>query len=136
MAANTTPIFVGTPRFALVTTGLNANTSFDSTGSNVTLLFTAGANGSKIETVNLWNIGSNAATVVRFFINDGGALGTTHSALVQEVAWPSNTASQTAASVPAVLQPNWYLPAGFKIYVTIGTAIAGGIMVSCQGGDF
>jgi hypothetical protein len=137
MAANTTPIFVGTPRFAFANTGVNANTAFDGTGSNVTALFTAGASGSKVETVTLWNSGSNVATVVRFFMNNGSTVGTaSNNSLLQEVTWPINTASQTAASAPVVLQPNWYLPSGYKLYITIGTATTTGIAVSCQGGDF
>lgn len=136
MSANTTPIFVGTPRNSYITTGVNANTALDGTGT-VATVFTAGTNGSKVETVNLWNLGTNVATVVRFFVNNGSTNSTaSNNALVNEVTWAINTLSQTAASTPVVWQPNMYLPAGYKLNCTIGTAIAAGIMVNSVGGDF
>ncbi len=136
MAANTSPIFVGTPRNAYLTTGTTANTAFDGTGT-VATIFTAGANGSKVETVNLWNMGSNVATVVRFFINNGSTNATAgNNALIEEITWATNTASQVAASTPVVWQANLYLPPTYKLNCTIGTAVASGIMVAAQGGDF
>lgn len=136
MAANTTPIFVGTPRNSYISTGTTANTAFDGTGT-VTTVFTGGANGSKVETVSLYNIGSNVATVVRFFINNGSANSiAVNNALVYEVTWASNTATQVAASVPVIWQANIYLPATYKLNCTIGTAVASGIMVNAQGGDY
>jgi len=136
MAVNTTPIFVGTPRNSYISTGVNANTALDGTGT-VATAFTAGANGSKIETVSLWNLGTNIGTVVRFFVNNGSTNATAaNNALVYETTWASNSLSQTAASVPVIWQANLYLPAGYKLNCTIGTAIAAGIMVDTQGGDF
>src|SRR5689334_3494733 len=100
MAAGTSPIFVATPRSAGVTTGVNANTAFDGTGT-VTTVFTAGANGSKIEDVFLDHLGTNIATVVRFFVNNGSTNTTaSNNWLVHEETMAANTASQVAASVP------------------------------------
>ncbi len=136
MSANTSPIFVATPRNSYISTGTTANTAFDGTGT-VATVFTAGANGSKVETVSLWNMGSNVATVVRFFINNGSTNATAgNNALLNEVTWATNTASQVAASTPVQWQANLYMPAGYKLNCTIGTAIASGIMVESQGGDF
>lgn len=136
MAANTSPIFVSTLKNSYITTGTTANTLFDGTGT-VATVFTAGANGSKIETITLANMGSNVATVVRFFINNGSTNATAaNNALIQEVTWATNTASQVASSTPTVLQPNIYLPANYKLNCTIGTGIGSGIMVSAQGGDY
>lgn len=136
MAQNTVPIFVGTPRNSYIATGTAANTAFDGTGT-VATVFTAGANGSKVETVNLWNLGSNVATAVRFFINNGSANSVaTNNGLIQEFSWATNTVSQVAASIPVVWQANLYLPAGYKLNCTLGTAVASGLMVEAQGGDF
>ncbi len=137
MAANTTPIFLKTTRQSYISTGTAANTLFDGTGTVATVFTADATNGSKIENVVLQNLGTNVATAVRFFINNGSTNATaTNNALVQEVTWASNTASQVAASVPSVWNANLYLPAGYKLNVTIGTAIASGIMVSAQGGDY
>lgn len=136
MAANTTPIFVLTPRSAGLTTGVNANTALDGTGT-VATVFTAGTNGSKVEDIILTHLGTNVATVLRVFVNNGSTNATaSNNWLVKEVTMAANTVSQTAASVPVSLHPNLILPPGYKINVTIGTAIAAGIMVVCQGGDY
>lgn len=136
MAANTTPIFLSTPKSSFVSTGVNANTALDGTGT-VALAFTAGTNGSKVEQVQMEHLGTNVATVVRFFINNGSSNTTAaNNSLVYEVTMAANTLSQTAASTPVVFYPNWVLPTGYKINVTIGTAIAAGVQVTCFGGDY
>lgn len=137
MAANTSPIFVKAPRNSFITTGTAANTLFDGTGTVATVFTADATNGSKVETVTLQNLGTNVATVVRFFLNNGSTNATaTNNALIQEFTWATNTASQVAASTPVVWQANLYMPAGYKLNCTIGTAVASGIMVSGQGGDY
>lgn len=137
MAAGTSPIFLATPRISGISTGLNANTGFDGAGSNVNIVFTAGANGSKVEQISFVHTGTNVATAVRIFVNNGLTPTTgTNNNLVLEVTMAANTASQVAASVPVTAYPNIILPAGYRILATIGTAIASGIMVTCQGGDY
>lgn len=136
MAAGTTPIFLSSPRISGITTGLNANTAFDGTGT-VATVFVAGANGSKVEDIFLTHMGTNVATVVRIFVNNGSTNATAaNNYLVQEFAMAANTASQTVNSVPQVYRANLILPPTYKINVTIGTAIAAGIMVAAQGGDY
>ncbi len=136
MAANTSPIFVATPRNSYITTGNTANTLFDGT-QTVATVFTAGANGSKIETITLKDMGTNIGSVVRFFINNGSTPATaSNNALINEITWATYTASQAAATAPTVINTNIYLPAGYKLNVSIGIAVGSGIMVSAQGGDF
>src|SRR5271166_5139138 len=121
MSANTAPIFAIAPRASYISTGVNANTALDGTGT-VATAFTAGTNGSKIETVYLWNLGTNVASVVRFFINNGSTNATAaNNALVQEVAWAINTLTQVTSSSPVIWNANVVLPAGYKLNVTIGT---------------
>lgn len=137
MAANTSPIFNKTPRQSFLTTGTTANTLFDGTGTVATIFTADATNGSKIETVNLWHMGTNVATVVRFFINNGSVNSVAaNNALVEEVAMAAYTATQTTSSTPVVWNANLYMPAGYKLNVTIGTAVASGVMVSAQGGDY
>jgi hypothetical protein len=47
-----------------------------------------------------------------------------------------NTISQTAASVQGVWRANIVLPAGYKILAASGSAISGGMAVTCVGGDY
>ena len=136
MSVNTTPIFLGTPDIQYATTGTAANTNFDGTGTVVTA-FTAGANGSKVENVYLWNMGANVATVVGFFVNNGSTNATAaNNALVNEISWAANTATQAVASIPIVWKANLILKPNYKLNVTIGTAIASGIMITAAGGDY
>lgn len=137
MAANTTPIFLKAPNVQYITTGVNANTAIDGTGTVATVFTADATNGSKIENVSLYHLGTNVATVVRFFVNNGSSNTTAgNNALVYEVTMAANTLSQTAASVPMTWAANLYLKPGYKLNVTIGTAIAAGIMVFAQGGDY
>lgn len=137
MAANTSPIFLKQPNVQYVSTGVNANTALDGTGTVATVFTADATNGSKIENVSLYHLGTNVATVVRFFVNNGSTNATvTNNALVYEVTMAANTLSQTAASVPVTVPINLYLKPGYKLNVTIGTAIAAGIMVFAQGGDY
>lgn len=130
------PIFVGTAKNAFASTGLTANTALDGTGTVVTLL-TAGASGSRIQRIRLWHLGTNVATVVRLFINNGSTNGTAaNNALIQEVAMAANTISQTAASTQVELNVDIPLAATYKLNCTIGTTVAAGIMVSIDYGDF
>lgn len=137
MAANTTPIFVKQPNIQWITTGVNANTAFDGTGTVATVFTADATNGSKVEQITFTHMGTNIATVVRIFVNNGSTNATAaNNALVYELTMAANTASQTAASVQVVAPLNLYLKPGYKINVTIGTAIASGIMVCAQGGDY
>ncbi len=137
MACNTVPIFCDVPRSSGITTGTSANTALDGTGT-VATVFTAGADGSKVDELRFCHLGSNVATVVRVFINNGQTNATAaNNTLIYETTMAANTLSQVAASVFQVVSfANLVLPAGYKINVTIGTAIAAGIMVTAQGGDF
>lgn len=137
MAAGTTPIFCATPRSSGITTGTSANTALDGTGT-VATAFTAGANGSKVDEIRFNHLGTNIATVLRVFINNGSTNATAaNNTLLYETTMAANTISQVAASVQQVATfSNLVLPAGYKLNVTIGTAIAAGVMVLAQGGDY
>lgn len=137
MPANTSPIFLKQTNIQYVSTGVNANAALDGTGTVATVFTADATNGSKIESVTLTHMGSNVATVVRFFVNNGATNATaTNNALVAEFTMAANTLSQVAASVPMTWAANLLLKPGFKLNVTIGTAIAAGIMVAAQGGDY
>lgn len=124
MAAS--PIFVGTPKFAAVTTGLSANTALDGTGV-LTTLATIGSSGGRLDTMYFTHLGTNVATALRVFVNDR---------LVHEETMAANTLSQVAASIQNVWRANMILPASATIKVTIGTAIASGVMVAAEYGEF
>jgi hypothetical protein len=145
MPANVTPIFPIRPKveWGRLTT---ANTAKDGTGTVVTL-FTAGADGARIDQIKVRAQGTNVATVLRLFINNGLTNATAaNNSLVHEVTIAATTLSETAALVDnditilknttETVPPIMFLPAGYKIQATIGTTIAAGIQVTVFGGDY
>jgi len=116
-----------------------ANTAMDGTGATGRLLlFTAGANGSILPSIRFMHKGTNVATVMRVFRNNGSDPEvTTNNTLIGEKAIAANTLSQTAESTVYELTLNVKLAASERIYVTMGTAVAAGIHCSpMNGGDF
>jgi hypothetical protein len=136
MAATSTPIFAQTPVFTVGSTIATANTAKDGTGT-VVLLFTAGANGARVDQVKVRSTGTAVATVIRIFINNGATNVTaTNNSLYVETTIAATTLSETAAQVDNLIQMNISLPATYRVYATIGTTVAAALQVSAQGGDY
>lgn len=145
MPANTVPIFPVNQNVSWGTVAA-ANTAVDGTGT-VATVFTAGANGTKIDQIKVRSLGTNVATVIRFFINNGQTNATAaNNSLIHEVTIPATTVTQVAAqtdndvtitkNTTDTAVPIPYLPAGYKINVTIGTTVAAGLQVSVHGADY
>lgn len=144
MPVNTIPIFPLTPKLSWGTVA-TANTAKDGTGTQVTV-FTAGVNGARIDQIKVRALGTNVATVLRFFVNNGSDNATAaNNSLAHETTIAATTLSEVAALTDYditltkgtdVFPPIPYLPAGYKINVTIGTTIAAGLQVTCWGGDY
>jgi len=134
-APNISPIY---SRVAQINWGsvAAANAALDGTGTVVTVFTADATNGGRVEKVRILHLGTNIATVLRLFINDG--LGTTavHNSLYAEITVPANTISQVAASVPQEIALPLVLPPGYKLNVTVGTTIAAGVQVSAPGGAY
>lgn len=145
MPANNNPIFPIAPKvsWGKVTA---ANTATDGTGTTVAV-FTAGANGARIDQIKVRALGTNVATVLRLFVNNGSdpAVATNNS-LIHETTIAATTISQTAAltdnlitvtvNTTETVPPIQALPAGYKILASIGTAVAAGLQVTVSGGDY
>lgn len=141
MPANTTPIFSSVGSVQWGPTILNvANTSKDGTGTVNTVATgnNAGNNaGNFVQKLIARPLGTNIATVLRVFINNGGVNTTAaNNSLIAELTLPATTLSEVAAQPDYVLPLNFALPAGFKINATIGTAVAAGYQVSVIGGQY
>jgi hypothetical protein len=142
MPANTTPIWgltsnIGGLGNAAITA---ANTAQDGTGT-VTTCFTAGANGSWLSGVRLRASGgsgnNNVATVARFFLNNGSTnTSAANNQLIGEYTLPATTGSATAASPDLFWGYNRPIPAGWKILVVLGTAVASGWFAIGEGKDY
>lgn len=129
MALN--PNFSATPR-ATVNQVSVANTNRDGTGTIVSC-FTAGASGSRIESVEVIATGTTTAGTVRLFINDG-----TNTRLLREIPIAAVTPSGTIPAFGVILTFGDYvpllLPNGFSLRAATNNAETFNITV--YGSDF
>jgi hypothetical protein len=136
MAANTQPVFTLTPHTAIGASITSANTATDGTGT-VQTMFTAGASGSYVKKVVVRALGSNAASVFRVFLNNGGSNTTaTNNALIAELSMPVTTASNSVALPSFEIPLEFAMPASYTLLATIGTAVSGGVIPTVIGGDY
>lgn len=137
MAANTAPIYTNVPVNSWIGPVLAANTTKDLSAGTIYLVCTAGVNGSRIDRLQFQPLGTNVATAGRIWINNGGATGTAaNNAYYLDVTLPISTVSEVA-SIPAIsIQLDLVLQATYRIYVTVGTVVAAGYMVTAVGGNY
>jgi hypothetical protein len=160
MPVTSTPIFAQTPNVgalnAIVSTAMTNTTAFDGTqaaGTAMALVYTAGANGSRIDqmtcrfasTNGATASGTSSATVVRFWMNNGSANTTAgNNIFLGEVAMPATTVTALGTSALTVYfatlpTGGLNLPAGYRIYGGL-TVAAGGtniaIALNAVGGDY
>lgn len=145
MAANTVPLASIAGRTSWNSTPLTtANTATDGSGA-LTLIFTAGVNGSIVDRIRVRALGANVATVLRLFIGNGGDTSVgANTTLYAEMTVALTTLSQVAALLTTNEFPNTLdttafpivLPAGYILYCTIGTSVAAGLQITAVGSDF
>ena len=156
MAANTQPIY---SRLGDIQWGAadgdggaagplkTANTAKDGTGTVLTIFTADATNGGRVEKIRARAVGTNIASVLRVFINNGSTNATiANNVLWAEVSLPATTLSEVAA-LALVEIPNaatvadgtgfpLILPAGYRIQVAIGTTVAAGWRVAAVGGKY
>lgn len=152
-APSPTQINAGAALNALLSTAMTSTKNYDGTeaaGTAMALVFTAGAAGAQLPKLRIRYASTNgaaasgttAATVVRFWANNGSANTTaTNNIFLGEVAVPSVTMSQVAAQTEINCDFGLLtIPASYRIYAGLATAIGG---TNCAlavnmlgGGDF
>lgn len=137
------PQFVTTPKTAWATlTAVNATASknHDGTGTldtEIFEIFEAGASGGYVESVKALSLGTNTASVLRVFLNNGSTNGTAaNNSLIAEAALPETTITELAASADVEILLGISIPAGYKLLACLGTAVATGWQVSALGADY
>ena len=144
MAANTIPIYSKAGQIAWSGILTSANTAKDGTGT-VETIFTAGADGGRVERIRIRALGTNVATVLRIFINNGSANSTAgNNTLYAEITLAATTLSETSALLttnefPSAADTTAFplvLPAGYKLLATLGTAIAAGVKITAIGSTY
>lgn len=144
MAASVEPIYPNKPNISWTTVSA-ANTAKDGTGT-VQTGFTAGANGSRVDTLKIKPLGGNVQTVLRLFINNGQPNSSpANNTFFKEISMPTTSLSESDAMTThaaSTIQFNGVdheqlvLPAGYKINAVLGTAVAAGYQLSFIGGDY
>src|SRR5574343_64800 len=148
MPGNTTPLHPLTPVFPVGVTLTAANTAKDGTGTTA-LLYTAGANGGLVKRVRAMALGTNPASVLRVFVNNGSTPGTAaNNSMFAAVSLPATTNTEVAAvtsgmqelpnlnTVPDASAFPLVLPAGYRLYACLGTAVAAGWAITAEAADF
>ena len=149
MAANITPIFPLTPKMGIKTL-TTADTSLSAPTTQGFALLTAGTNGMRLDAIKAKALGTNVQTVLRVFVNDGLGTAAVNFALVAEYDLPAITLDADNATTEILLKPldtgesadyptkilPPAIPAGAKIYVSIGTTVAAGWAITGLGGDY
>lgn len=126
------PIFATTPRIGLAQVSA-ANTNRDGTGTIVTV-FSAGALGSRIDSIELTATVTTTAGVIRLFLNDG-----TNTRLWKEILVTAITPSASVAVYSYHLDlsdpdDTLLLPVGWSLQASTHNAEA--INIAAIGGDF
>lgn len=156
MAKTATAIFPQTPNTGsmncIVSTAMTNTKAMDGTeavGTAMALAFTAGAEGARIDTIQVrytatngsTATGTSAASVLRFWLNNGSANTTaTNNKLIAEIAMPAQAVTALATgTLPEYIKTlGISIPAGYKIYVG-ATVAAGGVLAflaDVNGGDY
>jgi len=147
MAQNTNPIFPLVPVNSWVsgssgnaaTPGVTANTTKDLTSGTIYgPIETAGAvEGSRLDFIKVRSLGTNVATVIRIWINNGSVTTTAaNNTLYLERSLFSTTVSETAEQADIILPLGISLAPGYRVYATFGTAVAAGFHLTAIGGDY
>lgn len=132
MAANTSPIFLLTPNNGVASVS-TANTARDGTGTIATI-FTAGANGSRVEEIVVKATADPADSVVTIFLYDGS---TYHLFDEFDIGDPAAASATVAGYREARTYRNLMLSSGWSIRAAITVALTAGVMkVICHGGDY
>jgi hypothetical protein len=134
----TAPQFAATPNKGTPATLTAANTALDGTGATGrALIFTAGTDGAILPSIRFMHVGTNVATLCRVFRNNGiDPEVAANNALIAEIAIASNTLSHTAESIPYNISTDLILDSAERIYVTLATSVAAGIVITpINGGD-
>lgn len=139
MAANIQPIYSRLADVQWATEIVqSANTTTTLTSGTIYPVFTADTtNGGYVQRIRFRPLGSNAATVARVWVNNGSdTTVAANNSLWDEIAIALTTVSQTAAQATYELPLNFPLPASYRLYVTLGTAVAAGFDVTVIGGKY
>jgi len=117
-----------------------ANTAKDGTGTVLTIFTADATNGGRVDRISARSAGSNVASVLRVFVNNGSANSTiANNTLITEITLAATTLSEVAQLADYTISGTPFplvLPPGYKLMVTLGTTVAAGWRVTAYGGKY
>ncbi|MBB1161464.1 hypothetical protein [Aquariibacter albus] len=139
MPANTDPIYTRKPdnQWVTIPGGTAANTAVDGTGTVFTAYAADATNGSFLQRLRVKAAAVSAATVLRVFLNNGGSNATPeNNVLIDEIALPAITGSNTSSVQVFDVTLNLGLTPGHKINVCLATSVTGPVNITGIGGCY
>lgn len=119
--------YIGTPKSSTVSIA-TANTNLDGTTGTYGTLITAGASGSRIDSIQIKATGTTTAGMIRFFVSNS---------LVREIPVVAITPSASVPSFNFVVNFDTPLILGASVVLTCSTQIAETFKITItNGGDF
>jgi hypothetical protein len=116
---------------------LTATGDYTGVSANHQLIHTAGADGSYVKGIKCVADGTNAASVLRIYLNNGSTNTTaTNNQFIGQLSLPATTANNAAATAEPTYPLEMMIPAGFRLYVGLGTTVAAGWVCTAIGGDY
>jgi len=136
-ALNTQPIYTASGDTQWTLSAATANITKDLISGTIFTAFTASATGGYVQRIRFKPLGTNVATVARVFINNGLTTATAaNNTYWDDISLPSTTVSEVSAQPTFELPLNIALPANYRIFVTLGTAVAAGYHITTIGGKY
>jgi hypothetical protein len=137
MPANINPIFTAIADIQWAGPVTAANTAKDGTGTVATVFTADATNGGYVSKLTARSLGTNVASVLRVFLNNGSANTTAaNNTLFSEMTLPATTLSEVAALPSYEMALNLALPPGYRILCTLGTTVAAGYSLTVAGGKY
>lgn len=137
MPANNDPIYSRVADIQWTGNNTAANTAKDGTGTVLTAFTADATNGGFVQRIIAKPAGTNVASVARIFINNGSTNATpANNSYAFDIDLPATTLSEVATMMVIERPLNIALPAGYKINVTMGTAVAAGWNFTVIGGKY
>lgn len=136
MAANISPIFPNVPvrGWGLLTT--QTDPTMTGVGTVLTLL-TAGANGTRLDSIVYEALGTNVASVLYLYLNNGSAPTTAaNNSLIKQIPLPATTANAAYETVDVRQLMDIAMAPGDVLLASLGTAVAAGWQITALGGNY
>ncbi|GAI58495.1 unnamed protein product [marine sediment metagenome] len=112
-----------------------ANTAKDGTGA-INFLLKADVD-TYIDRIVFRAAGSNVASVARLWLNTGETnTVASNNTLLTEITLPATTLSETSQLAEQKIVADLWLPAGYRLAFTLGTAVSAGYLVYIVGGTY